>query len=286
MDAQHAQALATFVTQCQVTLFVLTVVPAILKQYGLRSSDKAFSDKVGAYNDLVEALQKKELNDAVKQDMLRKALTEKSYRAKRCLTEGVQTIFKALVLRITKDDLARWGDLIEEWFDDLARQFKIRTVKHLHVSGEGGVGKSSAYPLALHMCIYGYPPDSDLHDSDNLKDLLTRVDIDPAWTDDCINVRVKDDCDEPASSFAYVSVHSCYATLLVAFLTCRIYQVRGYTNHDGCGSGVNKFKTVFEQASKSRHEQQDPRPLVALNMVDEMCIFSGSKKQMMQKIIK
>jgi hypothetical protein len=113
MDAQHAQALATFVTQCQVTLFVLTVVPAILKQYGLRSSDKAFSDKVEAYNDLVEALQKKELNDAVKQDMLRKALTEKSYRAKRCLIRGIQTIFKALVLRITKDDLARWGDLIE-----------------------------------------------------------------------------------------------------------------------------------------------------------------------------
>jgi hypothetical protein len=49
---------------------------------------------------------------------------------------------------------------------------------------------------------------------------------------------------------------------------------------------VNKFKEVFEQASESRHEQQDPRPLVALNMVDEMCIFKGSKKQMMQKIIK
>lgn len=49
---------------------------------------------------------------------------------------------------------------------------------------------------------------------------------------------------------------------------------------------MNKFKTVFEQASKSRHEKQNPRPLVALNMVDEMCIFKGSKKQMMQKIIK
>jgi hypothetical protein len=219
MDAQHAQALATFVTQCQVTLFVLTVVPAILKQFSLRSSEKAFAHKVEAYEDLVEALQHKEVKDDVKQDKLRKALTEKRYRAKRCLTGGVQTIFKALVLRITKDDLARWGGLIEGWFDDLARQFKMRTVKHLHVSGEGGVGKSSAYPLALHMCIYGYPPDSDLHDSDNLKDLLTKVDIDPAWTDDCVNVGV-DDCDEPTSSFAYVSVHSCYVTLLVAFLTC------------------------------------------------------------------
>ena len=49
---------------------------------------------------------------------------------------------------------------------------------------------------------------------------------------------------------------------------------------------MNKFKTVFEQASKSRYKQQDLRPLVALNMVDEMCIFGGSKKQMMQKIIK
>jgi hypothetical protein len=38
---------------------------------------------------------------------------------------------------------------------------------------------------------------------------------------------------------------------------------------------------MFEQASESRHEQQDPRPLVALNLVDEMCIFKGSTKNMM-----
>ena len=116
---------------------------------------------------------------------LRLKLTARELRAFRCTRQGVREIFTSLILNLTDEDADRWSDLVEGWFSTLCENPMWKLVVHVHVCNARGQGKSSAYPLALHLCLFGYPPPSQLQNNPELETLLNRVDLKPEWTSDC-----------------------------------------------------------------------------------------------------
>jgi hypothetical protein len=204
MDHQRVKwiALASFVCQCQTDAFVFKRLKGVLQDAGYTSCPDSLASKRDAQGHIVKAMVS--LSDATQQDRLGIKLKEKRHRAKRCKRDGIRKIFESVVLRITSKHLKRWGRLLEEWFDELADFPGQKHTKHLNLSGDKRVGKSSAYPLAVHLCLYGYAPAYGKHCNGNLQEVLAKVTIDPAWFDDCVNT-CADRWGETFCNYTYVS---------------------------------------------------------------------------------
>ena len=262
------RSLAAFACECQTDEFTLNRVPKILREEQVGSNvPEAFESKRDAFDKLVETFEGIENHRQF--NTLRKRLTDSNFRARRCTAEGAQEIFEGIIRRPTKEHAQSWGVRIRDIFNELALNPRKVHSAHLHVSGDREQGKSSAYPLALHICFYGYAPLPDLHDNSMLKELQASVHVDPKWTEDCKNEGTNFGI--PFCNYGYVSV------ILLEFLYVSysrgvfvFSQLKAYGMNVGAGNAPNLFRTKLAHTFKKKTTEA---PLVVFRHIDEACNF-------------
>ena len=160
-----------------------------------------FKTKQEAFESIMKAFQG--LHTAKQRRLLRQALGNKSFRAKRCLKETIKKIFKRLCLRITVEDLERWATWLEKLVDNFFKPTGVKWVEPIGLVGESAVGKTTSYTLAIFLVLNGFFPTPGKFSNEKLQSFIVNLDgklpLDD-WFGDCENIAPEAKCD-----YAYVS---------------------------------------------------------------------------------
>jgi hypothetical protein len=173
-----------------------------------------FKTKQEAFESIMKAFQG--LHTAKQRRLLRQALGNKSFRAKRCLKETIKNIFKRLCLRITVEDLERWATWLEKLVDNFFKPTGVKWVEPIGLVGESAVGKTTSYPLAIFLVLNGFFPTPGKFSNEKLQRFIVSLSLDgklplDEWFGDCENIAPEANCD-----YAYVSIF--FAALLLFFV--------------------------------------------------------------------